>query len=95
MPTHFSFHCCYNSRLLFDEHVKSAQYVYPVSEALRAVNIVVMFKGVTVVPKERLEAIHEAFGFNEAFPKDHDYVAGDESPFWRLIPPSTPSLVTV
>lgn len=62
-----------------------------------------MFKGVTVAPKE---AIHEAVGFNEAFSKDHDYVAGDELtisslrlapwwPFWRLIPRSTPSLVTV
>lgn len=65
-----------------------------------------MFKGVTVAPKERLEAIHEAFGFNEALPKDHDYVARDELtifslrlapwwPFWRMIPRSTSTLVTV
>ncbi|KAH8407566.1 hypothetical protein KR222_007011, partial [Zaprionus bogoriensis] len=46
--------------------------------ALRAVTRLVLFKGVTVVPKERLDAIHEAFGFVEAFLKDHDYVAGDQ-----------------
>lgn len=45
---------------------------------LRAVTKLVMFQGVTVVPKERLQAIHDAFGFIEAFLKEHDYVAGDK-----------------
>lgn len=45
---------------------------------LRAVTKLVMIKGLTVVPKEHLQAIHDAFGFIEAFLKDHDYVAGDK-----------------
>ncbi|KAH8407439.1 hypothetical protein KR222_001263, partial [Zaprionus bogoriensis] len=48
------------------------------ANALRAITRQVVFLGITVVPKERLDAIIEVYDFAEVFLKDHDYIAGDQ-----------------
>ncbi|XP_017835647.2 glutathione S-transferase 1-like [Drosophila busckii] len=48
------------------------------ANALRAITKLVLFFGVTEVPKERIEAITEAYDFVELFLKGHSYMAGDQ-----------------
>lgn len=60
-----------DQRLHFDSGVLFAS-------ALRAITKLVLSLGITVVPKERIEAITEAYDFLELFLKDHDYIAGDQ-----------------
>ncbi|XP_017835794.2 glutathione S-transferase 1 [Drosophila busckii] len=48
------------------------------ANALISVTKLVLFKGVTAVPKERIEAIVEAYDFTEAFLKNNNYIAGDQ-----------------
>ncbi|XP_032590727.1 glutathione S-transferase 1 [Drosophila grimshawi] len=47
-------------------------------DAFRSVTKIILFGGMTVVPKERIEAIIQVYDFLEAFLKDHDYMAGDQ-----------------
>ncbi|KAH8407438.1 hypothetical protein KR222_001264 [Zaprionus bogoriensis] len=48
------------------------------ANALRAITRQVAALSVTVVPKERLDAINEVYDFTEVFLKDHDFIAGNQ-----------------
>ncbi|EDW62180.1 glutathione S-transferase 1 [Drosophila virilis] len=48
------------------------------ANALRSITKYVLFLGKTEVPKERIEAITEAYDFVECFLKDNKYIAGDQ-----------------
>ncbi|KAL7737317.1 hypothetical protein ACLKA6_012933 [Drosophila palustris] len=58
-----------DQRLYFESGVVFAN-------ALRSVTVG-LIRGITVVPKERIQAIVEVYEFVETFLKDHDYIAGD------------------
>jgi len=47
------------------------------ASTLRSIIKMILFKGITEVPKENINAFVEVYDFMETFLKDHDYVAGD------------------
>lgn len=47
------------------------------AHSLRSITKPLFWYGKKVIPKERVEAIVEAYNFVEVFLKDHDYIAGD------------------
>ncbi|EDW01857.1 glutathione S-transferase 1 [Drosophila grimshawi] len=67
----------YYKRALVDQRLHFESGVV-FANALISITKMVLFHGKTEVPKERLEAIVEAYEFVEVFLKDQDYIAGDQ-----------------